>query len=230
MHVRARDLGEQARQRDAGKAAAGAEIDPDLASGAEREELQRIGDMAGPDLRQRRGRDEVGGLLPGGQQRRRSDRAALPFHVKRDSAPAPARGRRCAPAHACAARRADAAFPAHMRGEQRERRRRHAVEPPGLADGARPRGRELLPRFVGEAGHRRIVEVVGQREGFVAAIGGDIRRLARKIDIVFRVGLELLGDRGAAARRAAARSGASCRAKCRDRTEARTRCGGGRPS
>ena len=152
---------------------------------------------------------EVGGLLPGRAADRRSGRAALPFHVKRESAAAHARGPRrvrSCPRHACAARR-----------PFRRTCAASSVSAAGVMPSSRPawpmvRGRAAVSfcaRLVGEAGHRRIVEVVRQREGFVAAIGGDVGRLAREIDVVFRVGLELLGDRRRRGRRAAARSGAS---------------------
>ena len=50
-----------------------------LASGASGQELERVGDVPGPDLRDRRGRDQIGLRLPSQQQARRtrSSRAAV---------------------------------------------------------------------------------------------------------------------------------------------------------
>ena len=47
---------------------------------------------------------------------------------------------------------------ADMGNNQSQRRRRHAVDAAGLADGPRPACGELLPRLVGKARHRRIVD------------------------------------------------------------------------
>ena len=64
-----------------------------------------------------------------------------------------------------------------------------------MADGSRPRRGELLPGFVGKPGHGRVVDLLRQFEAFVAPEGGDIRRLALQVDRIFRIGLELGGDR-----------------------------------
>ena len=63
MDRRAGPVGERAGDHQAGKAAAGAEIDPDAGLGGEREKLQRVGDVPRPDRRDRRGRDQIGVLL-----------------------------------------------------------------------------------------------------------------------------------------------------------------------
>ena len=52
----------------AGKAAAGAEIDPGPRLGRQIEELERIGDVARPELRDGRARDQIGRGLPAQQQ------------------------------------------------------------------------------------------------------------------------------------------------------------------
>ena len=82
-----------------------------------------------------------------------------------------------------------------MRDQQRERRGRHAVDPAGLADGARPMSRRASAATSFESpGSAGVVEVVRQVEALVAAVGGDIGRLAVEIDLVLGVDLELLGD------------------------------------
>ena len=62
--IGARRLRQRAGQHHAGKAAAAAEVDPDLRRRGEVQELQRIGDVAGPEMWKRRGRDEIGLGLP----------------------------------------------------------------------------------------------------------------------------------------------------------------------
>src|SRR5262245_66395530 len=81
-----------------------------------------------------------------------------------------------------------------MRDQERQRRRRHAVDAAGLADGARADRRELLLGLVGKPRQLRVVERLRQFEAFVAAVRGDVGGLAREIDVVQRVDLELLGD------------------------------------
>src|SRR3954471_14913151 len=58
-----------AGQDNPGKAAAAAEIGPAFGRWGESDELKRIGDVPGPEMRQGRGRDEVGLGLPLPQQR-----------------------------------------------------------------------------------------------------------------------------------------------------------------
>ena len=120
----------------AGKAAAAAEIDPELRVRRQREQLRASRRRAGSRFRERGRRDEIRGLLPGGQRDRRSDRDAQLFHVKQGIN----RSARSRSAAGALMRVPRAGLAAHMRGQQRERRRRHAVDPAGLADGARPRG------------------------------------------------------------------------------------------
>ena len=81
-----------------------------------------------------------------------------------------------------------------MRDQQRQRRRRHAIDAARMSDGARPMRLQFLFRFVRQSRQRSVIEIVRQREAFVAPIGGNVRRLARKIDIVLGVDLDLLGD------------------------------------
>src|SRR3954447_14802299 len=57
-----------ASQDDAGKAAATAEVGPAFGRRSESDELKRVGDVPGPEMRQRRGRDEIGLGLPLPQQ------------------------------------------------------------------------------------------------------------------------------------------------------------------
>ncbi len=83
-----------------------------------------------------------------------------------------------------------------MSHEQRQRRRRDAVDSAGLADGPRPVGLQLMADLVRKPGQHRIIEIVGQNEAFVAPIGFHIGGLPAQIDVVFCVDLELLGDLG----------------------------------
>ena len=95
---------------------------------------------------------------------RRSGRAAPMFHVKQASAPS-ARLRSAASSGDSATGRFPA-LPAQMRDQERQRRRRHAIDAAGLADGARPVRSQLLADLVGQARQRRIVEIVGQTRRF----------------------------------------------------------------
>ena len=52
-------LRQRASDDDAGEAAAGTEIDPAFGLRRERQELKRVGDVPGPDVGQRRARDQV---------------------------------------------------------------------------------------------------------------------------------------------------------------------------
>ena len=81
-----------------------------------------------------------------------------------------------------------------MRDQQRQRRRRHAIDAAGVADGARPMRLQFLFGFVRQSRQRRVIEIVRQCETFIAPIRRDIRRLARQIDIVLGIDLDLLGD------------------------------------
>jgi len=68
-------FGECAGNREAGKTTARAEIDPDSRGRGEGQELERIGDVPGPDFANGRGRDQIDSPLPR-QQRR--DKAVEP--------------------------------------------------------------------------------------------------------------------------------------------------------
>ena len=57
-------LGQTDADHKSGKAAAGAEVEPTLATLGQAEDLQGIRDMAGPDIGQRRRGDEVLRRLP----------------------------------------------------------------------------------------------------------------------------------------------------------------------
>ena len=158
------------------------------------------------------------------------------FHVKQGPARAPARDRSAARSEPSRRSRCRAA-PIGSGGRTAlaaaaDVRRPASVSAAGVMPSMRPawpmvRGRmrlQLLPDFVGQARQRRVVELVGQLEAFVAPIGCDVGGLAVQIDGVFGVDLELL-------RRSSARARASCgqiRAtlgQCRgsDRTAARRR-------
>ena len=81
-----------------------------------------------------------------------------------------------------------------MGHKQRERRRRDAVDAARLPDCARSVRLQFLLHFIGEPRQRRVVELIRQLKTFVAPIRCNVRRLTRKIDIVFRINLDLLGD------------------------------------
>jgi hypothetical protein len=51
-------------QDDAGKATAAAEVDPGFGDRGKRDKLERVGDVPGPEMLQRRGRDQIGLGLP----------------------------------------------------------------------------------------------------------------------------------------------------------------------
>src|SRR5262249_26230486 len=78
-----------------------------------------------------------------------------------------------------------------MRRQQGQRGRRHAVDAARLADGPRPNRLQLLADFHGEAGQRRVVEVLAQLKTFVPAIGRHVGGLALKIDRVLGIDFEL---------------------------------------
>jgi len=82
----------------------------------------------------------------------------------------------------------------HMRDQQRQRGRRHAVDPPRLPDRSRPDGLQLLAHFHGERRHRRIVEIVPQLYAFVAPVGRHVGGLAIEINRVLGIDLDLLRD------------------------------------
>ena len=68
MDDRAWRFRQGASQHHAGKTTAAAEIDPDLGRGSEGQKLQRIRDVPGPQIWQRRGRHKIGFRLPFQQQ------------------------------------------------------------------------------------------------------------------------------------------------------------------
>ncbi len=76
MDAGARRPGHGTGEDDAGKAAAAAEVGPALGRRGEIDELKRVGDVPGPELRQGRGRDQIGLGLPLPEQR---DVAIEPF-------------------------------------------------------------------------------------------------------------------------------------------------------
>ena len=74
--------GERAGKHEPGKSAARAEIDPDPRLGRKIEQLQRIGDMAGPQMRDRGRRDQIGRALPTQQELDEAIEPLRMFHVK----------------------------------------------------------------------------------------------------------------------------------------------------
>ena len=86
------------------------------------------------------------------------------------------------------------ALAADVADQQRECRRRNAIDPAGLANGPRPVRGKLLPDLVGEPRQRREAQIVGQLKSVVAAIGGDVGGLPVEVDRVFGIDLELFGD------------------------------------
>ena len=64
MDTDVRRPGHGAGQDDAGEAATAAEVGPTFGRWGESDELKRVGDVPGPEVRQCRGRDEVGLGLP----------------------------------------------------------------------------------------------------------------------------------------------------------------------
>ena len=77
-----------------------------------------------------------------------------------------------------------------MRGDERQRRRGHALDAAGLSQADGTNGDELLLDLVGQAREARIIEVGRQGRRIVAAIAGDVLGLAIEINRVFRVGFE----------------------------------------
>ncbi len=128
--------------------------------------------VASRPVRLSRGRNQIEPLLPVQEQGRQSDRGALVFHVKQASRPRRGRGRLKAPSglsapNACvrpparlaygrrscrAAVRITALAP-NVSDQQRQRCRGNAVDPAGLADGARPLRLQLMPHLVGKPGN-----------------------------------------------------------------------------
>src|SRR3569833_4032092 len=68
MDLGAWDISQRASEDDAGKTTAAAEIDPDPGIGFQVEQLERVCDMPGPELRLSRGRNQIGLGLPFAEQ------------------------------------------------------------------------------------------------------------------------------------------------------------------
>ena len=90
MHLRARRLRERAGDHQARETRPRAEIGPNARLRRQRQELQRVGDMARPQHRYR-STARSGSSAAASQQARQSGRDGRLFHVKQASAPAPAR-------------------------------------------------------------------------------------------------------------------------------------------
>src|SRR6476660_4625421 len=65
----ARRPGHGTGEADSGEAAAATEVGPAFGQRGEIDELERVGDVPGPELRQGRGRDQIGLGLPLPEQR-----------------------------------------------------------------------------------------------------------------------------------------------------------------
>ena len=83
-----------------------------------------------------------------------------------------------------------------MRGQQRQRRRRHALDAAGLSHRAGAYAGEAAADFVGKAGQGGKIEIGGDRQDLVASEGGDVGCLPVEIDRVFGVDLDLRGGGG----------------------------------
>ena len=213
VDVRAGDIGQRAGNHHARKPAAGAEIGPDPRVGRQREKLQQIGHMAGPQ-RRLRSRTRSGSFAAASARSvatKRSSRCS----VSRETGVSAGRGRGQPKARG-SRRGRDGARPgspgrlpparhAAPRLALRSCRRICAtskVSAAGVMPSIRPawpmvRGRcacSLWRTSFDSPGSARIVDIVGEDEAFVAAIRFHVGRLAAEIDLVFGVDFELLGD------------------------------------
>src|ERR1700733_11916255 len=59
------------------------------------------------------------------------------------------------------------ALPAQMHDQERQRRRRDAIDATSVPDGARPVRLQLVAGLVGQSGQYRIIEVVRQVDAFI---------------------------------------------------------------
>ena len=127
------------RRPSPGKPAARTQVDPGPGVGRERQDLQRIGDVPGPKIRDRRRRDQVCRLSAISAGVRRSGRVGPMFHVKQGSARGAVPIGRVERISAFAIGRS---WPRVRRlrcaTSSIRRRRRHAVDPAGLPDRSRP--------------------------------------------------------------------------------------------
>ena len=124
-----------------GKSAAGAEVDPDSCLRRQRQELQRIGDVARPKLGSVDDATRLSLLCQSNNTVYELRRAALLFHVKQERARARVlcrHARSKAPCPLLLTRfRGNFLAAPNMRDQQRQRCRRYAVDPARMPDRAR---------------------------------------------------------------------------------------------
>jgi hypothetical protein len=78
--------------------------------------------------------------------------------------------------------------------KQCQRRRGNSIDPTRVANRARTMHLQFLFHLVRQSRQRRVVEIVGQLKTFVSTVRCNVRGLAGKIDVVFRINLDLLCD------------------------------------
>jgi hypothetical protein len=204
-----------------------------------RQHRQRIQQVVADHLLLVAHRGEVVHLVPLAQQRGEGEQLFLRGGGKSRPSAARPRVSSCSRWRSCAlaafAHRGAAPLEVHQ--QQRDGRRRDALDARGLAEGFRPVLVELLLHFDREAAHRAVVEVVRQRRVFLLAALGDLLGLAVDVALVLGLDLELLDGlrvgrsarprragssgwrssrrAGAAARPGCIRARAACRARVR---------------
>ena len=163
-------LGERDGEHQPGKAGAGAEVEPASAPPARSQELQRVGDVARPDL-VRASPAPTRFLIALPARRAPSTRMSSVRAVSRETvaatrqAPSARRGARGVSRDTSLGAQPDAppAAPPGMRREERDRRRRHAFDPRRLPERPRPHEVELRPDLVRQA--RQLRRNRGARTG-----------------------------------------------------------------
>src|SRR5215469_16917653 len=78
--------------------------------------------------------------------------------------------------------------------QERQRGGRHAVNAAGLSNGTRAMQLQFLTHLIGKAWQCPVIELLAKHEALVPAIWLHGSRLTAEIDVVLRIGLELLGD------------------------------------
>ena len=128
-----------------------------------------------------------------------SEKVSSRFSVSREtgvsvSARALSAARSNSPARLCSRNFRGSFFAApNVRDQQRQRRRCDAINTARVSDRARTMHLQFLFHLIRQSRQRRVVEIIGQLKTFIAPIRRDICRLTRKIDIILRVDLDLLG-------------------------------------
>src|SRR5690349_1137151 len=80
--------------------------------------------------------------------------------------------------------------------EERDCRRRDTGNACRLADSFRPLRSKLLPHFVGEPPHLRVIERLGKLGRFLRLASRDLLLLALDVPLILRLDLNLLADLG----------------------------------